>query len=433
MSALPSIAKQLVPKYLFDELPPAPQGKPDLKPYVGRYIANFATFSNEIFTISERNGRLVIDIPSQLESALNPQRADGRWPLVMSNEIAVSFDRDEKGKVVGLVMHQAGAEFEVPREGVVLAPEIPLAELQKYVGRYGGTAGMPEFAAFIQNQRLAVRLPNNASLDLRPPDATGRRATRANAALAFSFEEFPTGVVTAMNFYPSGNQPALRLTPAPDPLPTVEEIMKQRRIPSAAAMGTVRSTGRVRFPQSGVEGRFVSMAAGDNRLRTDVDLDRFGRIQVAFNERRGWRAVSGTASTELAGKELRQTRLGHPSILLGDWRNYFDAVRVLRTGQLAGRKIHVVQLESAGLPPTQVSVDAETGDVLQVQRTLMVPGVGAMPFATLYSDYRDVSGMRVAHKTIETTEQTGHTIYEVERVEIGVELKPDVFTLQPRK
>ena len=53
----------------------------DLKPYLGRYVANFATFSNEVFTISERNGRLVLDIPSQVESALNPPRADGggRW------------------------------------------------------------------------------------------------------------------------------------------------------------------------------------------------------------------------------------------------------------------------------------------------------------------------------------------------------------------
>ena len=80
LSGLPSIATQLVPQYLLGELPPASDAG-DLKPYLGRYIANFATFSNEVFTISERSRRLVLDIPSQLESALNPPRADGRWPL----------------------------------------------------------------------------------------------------------------------------------------------------------------------------------------------------------------------------------------------------------------------------------------------------------------------------------------------------------------
>ena len=56
-------------------------------------------------------------------------------------------------------------------------PAIPLSDLQKYVGRYGAT-GANDFAIFIRNQRLAVRLPNNTSFDLLPPDASGRRATR---------------------------------------------------------------------------------------------------------------------------------------------------------------------------------------------------------------------------------------------------------------
>ena len=107
-SALPSIATQLVPQHLLGELPPAAGDAGDLKPYLGRYIANFATFSNEVFTISERNGRLVLDIPSQLESALNPPRADGRWSLVMTDQLAMSFDRDNTGRVVGLKIHQGG-------------------------------------------------------------------------------------------------------------------------------------------------------------------------------------------------------------------------------------------------------------------------------------------------------------------------------------
>jgi hypothetical protein len=46
-----------------------------------------------------------------------------------------------------------------------------------------------------------------------------------------------------------------------------------------------------------------------------------------------------------------------------------------------------------------VSVDAETGDVLQDQRTLMAADAGAIPVTTTYSDYRDVGGMRVPYRT----------------------------------
>ena len=184
----------------------------------------------------------------------------------MTDQLAVSFDRDSAGRVVGLKLHEGGLEFEVPREGVVLTPEIPLSELQKYVGRYGDAAGATESAILIRNQRLAVRLPNNTSFDLLPPDATGRRATRANVGLGVTFEESPTGAVSAMNVHRPGAVPVLRLTPIA-PLPTVDEIMTLRRIASAPAIATMRATGTVRFPQSAVDGRFSSSSAGDDRLR----------------------------------------------------------------------------------------------------------------------------------------------------------------------
>lgn len=39
--------------------------------------------------------------------------------------------------------------------------------------------------------------------------------------------------------------------------------------------------------------------------------------------------------------------------------------------------------------------------------------------------------MRVPYRYVESNELTGRTIYQVESVEVGVELKPDLFTLQP--
>ena len=141
--------------------------------------------------------------------------------------------------------------------------------------------------------------------------------------------------------------------------------------------------------------------------------------------------MSGAPSTELTGKQLAQARLGHPAVLFGDWRKYYDTVRVVRAGELGGRKVYGVQLESAGLPPMRVSLDAETGDVLQTQQAMWIPEAGAIPTTTTYSDYREVGGMRVPHRYIESTEIGGRMIFQVERVEVGVELAPDTFTLRP--
>jgi hypothetical protein len=71
----------------------------------------------------------------------------------------------------------------------------------------------------------------------------------------------------------------------------------------------------------------------------------------------------------------------------------------VRSGVLGGRMVYGGQLESDGLPPTLVAVDAESGDVLQDRRTMSSADAGAMPVTTTDSDYRDVGGVRVPTAT----------------------------------
>lgn len=132
-------------------------------------------------------------------------------------------------------------------------------------------------------------------------------------------------------------------------------------------------------------------------------------------------------------------RLGHRSVVFGDWRKYYNAVRVVRTGEFGGRRVYGIQLESAGLPPVLVAVDAETGDVLQTQQTLWAGESGALPTTTTYSDYREVGGLRVPHRYIESAEFLGRAIYQVgarrswRRTGAGHLHAPGTHRLWPRK
>ena len=433
LSALPSIAMQLVPQYLLGELPPAASDVGDLKPYLGRYIANFATFSNEVFTISERNGRLVLDIPSQVESALNPPRADGRWSLVKTDQTrgVVRPRQDGQGRGAEDPRGRSGSSRSHAKASCSRRRSRS-ASCRSTWAAIGDAAGANEFAILIRNQRLAVRLPNNTSFDLLPPDATGRRATRANVGLGVTFEESPTGAVSAMNFHRPGALPVMRLTPVASTLPTVDEIMKLRRIPAASAVATMRTTGSVRFPQSGVEGRFSSSTAGDDRLRTDLDLDGSVQIRTVLNKGRASAAVSGAPSRELTGKQLAQTRLGHPVGALRRLaqvlrRRPRGARRCARRAKGLWRPARVGRSASrAGEPWTRRPATCS-----RRSRRCGLPRPVRCRSTTTYSDYREVGGMRVPHRYIESTEMGGRTIFQVERVEVGVELAPDTFTLQP--
>ncbi|HET9387616.1 MAG TPA: serine hydrolase domain-containing protein, partial [Gemmatimonadales bacterium] len=192
-SLLGGLAANLVPGILLGDAPAqAGLDAGDVSPYLGRYVANFATFSNEIFTVQTREGGLALNIPSQTLFALNPPDAQGRWQFALTDQIAVSFRRNGTGEVVAINVHQQGMNFEALREGVVEAPEIDLARLDKFLGTYRSDSGL-DITTFIQNQRLAIRIRGTTVLDLHPPDAEGRWAARANAQVAVVFDESDTG------------------------------------------------------------------------------------------------------------------------------------------------------------------------------------------------------------------------------------------------
>jgi hypothetical protein len=427
-----------VSRILLEDAPPQSQtsrNAGDLSPYLGRYIANFASFSNEIFTVQPREGGLALDIPSQTVYALNPPDAQGRWQFAATDQIAVSFRRNGAGEVIAVNIHQQGMTFEALREGVVEEPEIDLALLQKYLGSYRAETGL-DITTFIQNQRLAIRVRGTAVFDLHPPDANGRWAARANPQIAVVFDESDKGVVTGLRFFRPGGTPVVTLAAAPRDtrtLPTVAELLalgsgEQRdRLYSKA----LRTTGIVRFPQAAIKGQFQIVSAGDGRLRSDLDLGRLGKIRSALNGDRLWvQDNSGGEPMEIRGEMLQQTRLTGSPVLFGDWRRYYDSVSVLREDKFEGKPAYVVELRKKGLPNVTLGVNAENGDLLVMTTTLLLPGLGSVPSTTRFEDYRVVEGVRLPFRQVESNEQLGRTVYEVERVEFDVEVEKELFVLK---
>jgi hypothetical protein len=438
-SVLGDTAVNLVTSILLEDAPLQSQpGRDtgDLSPYLGRYIANFATFSNEVFTVQKREGGLALDIPSQMLFALNPPDAQGQWQFALTDQISVSFRRNGAGDVVALNVHQQGMKFEALREGVVEEPEIDLAILQKYLGSYRADTGL-DITTFIQNQRLAIRVRGTTVFDLHPPDADGRWAARANAQIAVVFDESDTGVVTGLRFFRPNGVPVVTLAAAPRDtrtLPTVEALLSlgsgaQRDRQSSR---TVRTTGTVQFPQAAVKGQFRIVSAGVDRLRTDLDLGRLGTIRTALSGDRLWvEDNSGGKPMEIRGEMFEQTRLIGSPVIFGDWRRYYDSVSVLREDKFEARPAYVVELRKKGLPNVTLGVDVQTGDVLVLTTTLILPGLGSVPSTTRFEDYRVVDGVRLPFRQVESNEQLGRTVYEVERVELDVAVDNALFILRP--
>ena len=100
----------------------------DYEPYLGEYIANFGQFQDTVFTVLVQNDRLAVDVPGQQVFQLKEPDEEGKWYFAITNDVAISFERDEADNVIGMKMYQAGKTLELPKEVVEIAEQIPLEE-----------------------------------------------------------------------------------------------------------------------------------------------------------------------------------------------------------------------------------------------------------------------------------------------------------------
>lgn len=406
----------------------------DYQPYLGEYIANFGTWKDAEFTVLVQNGRLAIDVPGQQVFELKEPDEEGKWYFAITDEVAVSFDRDDTGSVVGMKLYQAGLVFELPRKGVKIALEIPLAELQKYLGSYRSDELGITVKAIIQNNRLAIDWPGQMVFELHPPDQEGTWFLRVSKDMSVMFEETQNGQVESLTFYQAGQKFKMSRVEG-ESLPTVEEIMVLRKTDSRKAaikkMGTFKISGTTYSAQSGVKGTFSIYVSDNVRYRVDSDYGKYGYGQTAVNGDRAWVKSSFGPFDELHGKLLEQAKRGHPSAEFGDWRDHYDSVQVLRSENLDGQKVYVLRLEHGTLPPLTFFVDADTGDILKSEVVSLQEGGIGIPITTRYEDYREVHGIRTAFRQISSNELTGRIIYELEKIEVNLDIDDDFFILSP--
>ena len=433
-SPLPPQAINMVWDTLLQEEAADVENAEDYEPYIGEYIANFGQFKDTIFTVLVQNDRLAVDVPGQQVFELKEPDEEGKWYFAITNDVAVSFECDEADNVIGMKLYQAGMTFDLPREGVEVAPDIPLDELQKYLGSYRSDELQVTVEVLIQNNRLAVDVPGQMVYELYPPDEDGMWVFRVTADISVRFSETPTGQVDSLTMYQAGMEYIMPQIES-NRLPTVAEIMALRNAKgneaALEAMDNYRIDSTIYSVQSGVRGTVSIYVGGPDRYRVDADYGKYGYSHTAVNGDRAWVESSFGPFKELRGQLLAQAKQGHPYVMTGDWRDHFNSIKVIRADILDDKEVYVVELKAGDLPAMTVFVDAKTGDVLLSKIVSIQEGGIGIPVTTRSEDFREVHGIRVPSRSISSNEHTGRTIVEDEAIETNIQLDDSFFILTP--
>lgn len=399
---------------------------------VGKYVADFGPFQDDRFTVQiNDDGNLAVDVPGQMLFELKPPDDNGRWPFAMTNQIAVSFLRNDNNEVTALVLHQGGLDIELPREGVEIVPEVELADVRDYLGTYHFEEAGIDFETLIHNGRLAVDVPGELTYELHLPDDQQRWVFRAIDNIWVRFNRGEDGQVESMTMTRPDMEALLPRTSTPDPdkLVTLDDALAARQIDRdlVDSIETMRMTGTVRFTHQNVQGTFEIVARGLDHYRNHIDLGRSGTITITVAGDTGWSESSIDQSDVLEGKYLDAARRQHPMILLADWTEVMDELSLKDVTEKDGRRVYVLRARMGELIMTEITMDAESGRLVSEKLVMMAPGIGALPMDVSYHDYRDVDGLMIPFRFEAHNMWHGTTITTIDSVEFNVELPDDAF------
>ncbi len=403
---------------------------------VGEYLADFGSLRNTTLKIRVTNNRASLDLGRGVIELRNPDD-EGKWYFAITNSTSVSFTRNNDGIIDAMRMHESGWDFEAPRKGVPIAPEIDESKLQKYVGTYHVKELNGEINVILHNHRLALdksSLPGRRPADLfelLPPGDDGRWTYRINNKMSAAFDEADDGSISGLRILQAGNRIARgkRVAESTAQLPSVEDIMALRKTKEntkiLAGIGGVVMKGNVILEQSGLKGKSTVTSSGTDCYRFELKLDQGTILEIANADGASTHYFSQKLVHE--GKYLKQARNGHPLLQYLDWRERNETVEVIAKKTWRGRDVFVLRTIDGDAPHVLYHLDATTGDVLKNETTHLAP-TGDVSVRTTFEDFRVVGGLRFPYKITVNTPMNGDVVQEFEEIKVHQEVSPELFT-----
>ena len=162
--------------------------------YLGEYTNPDAKMKVKVFV---QGGNLAVDIPNQMVLAFNDPDENNVWYCKMSNQLFLTFEEDNSGKVMEMQLHQI---IPLPRKSGPEKVDNSVPEkFRPYLGKYTFAALQAEFTVLYKEGSLAIDDPTVKKIvKLQPPDEKGRWVDEFNKNTIF-FDLDDQGNVKTMN------------------------------------------------------------------------------------------------------------------------------------------------------------------------------------------------------------------------------------------
>lgn len=186
----------------------------------------------------------------------------------------------------------------------------------------------------------------------------------------------------------------------------------------------------------GVKGTATTYAKAPNRQATETTMTALGKVIAKgfefFDGTRGEEVFTFSPVEQYSGKKLEDTRIAYDLYAPLNWKTNFKTVEVKGTEKIGDEECWVVEFTPE--KGTSFKEYYSTRSFLLLRRQGVIPSStsdNSLPYSVDYSDYRDVDGLKLAFRSVNTTSSMGETVMVVRSIKHNVEIDDKIFA--PRK
>ena len=145
----------------------------ELEPYLGDYLPSEASPGSTPFKVLYQNGNLAVDVPDRMIFELNGPDDKGQWTFKLSADVTVSFSRDERQNIEGMLIAQLIKILQSKPTAEKDIPEDVPDTYRPWLGTYPIPMQGIELTVLYQDGSLAVNDPTEGIVRLKGPDEDG--------------------------------------------------------------------------------------------------------------------------------------------------------------------------------------------------------------------------------------------------------------------
>ncbi|NJM53016.1 MAG: outer membrane lipoprotein-sorting protein [Blastocatellia bacterium] len=214
------------------------------------------------------------------------------------------------------------------------------------------------------------------------------------------------------------------------PKMTADEIMTKVIEAAGGEANWRKITSRVTVAEidavhQGVKGTTTSYSKLPNKSATETTMTAVGKTIA-----KGWEFFDGTNGEEqysfaplekLAGKKLEDAKLNSDMLSLLNWKTNYKTVVVKGTEKVGDEECYVVEFTPE--KGTKFTEFYSTKTFYLLKRNGVSPSStsdNSQPYVVIYSDYREVDGIKLPFKTVNSTPSMGDIVSIIKSVKHNV-------------